>query len=189
MIRLVKEILGFLNNQNTKVQLKKDFNGNYYSHITDTIYISDAFSDKKMPKHAQNINKKAAELIVLCHECIHSVQNKKLHILNTILSNLSIILTIICLVIGVLGKSVFWLEIVTVCVIIVGIIVRVILENGAINGSITLSKELVEKNKVNDITILDIEQSIKYINKYKCLALLRMVLDKITFLILILIIK
>ena len=40
MEELTKEILKNLGNKHTKVALKQDFKGNYYSYITDTIYIA-----------------------------------------------------------------------------------------------------------------------------------------------------
>ena len=46
MENLTKEILAYLKNEHTNVQLKEDFKGNYYSYLVDTIYISQNLEDK-----------------------------------------------------------------------------------------------------------------------------------------------
>jgi len=185
---LTKHILKKINNEHTKVELKEDFKGNYYSYVVDTIYIAKNFGNKKVPKSVENMNKKAAELIVVCHECIHSIQNKYMHILNTIFSNLSMILTIISIVIGVLWTSPLWLKIATIIALLISIIIRLILEVGAINNSIKLASDIVSNGMVEGVSNEDIEEGTKYIEKNKCLALLQMIIDKIIFLVLIFVI-
>ena len=181
-----KEILDFLGNTHTKVEAKEDFNGNYYSYITDTIYISKNYENRKAPK---NINKVAASFIVVCHECIHSMQSRLLHVQNIILSNLSIILFCISLFLSVFEIVPLWIKIITFFVTLTSIVIRVILELGAINGSITLANSVVSKNIFSDISKQDIEEGSRYIARYKWIALLEMNLYKIICLILILIIK
>jgi len=186
---IAKDILKYLGNTHTKVEKKEGFMGNYYSHLIDTIYLSEGFEKKETPVAAKDINKKAAELVTICHECIHSTQNKHMHLINTILSNLSIVLAVICIVWGVFWTSPVWLRIIAGVIIVMSIIVRLILEIGAVNGSVKLADEFVNKDMIEGVTKQDIEASIKYINKYKFMALLQMVADKIIFLILVLIIK
>lgn len=186
---LTKNILNFLNNEHTKVEIKEDFKGNYYSYINDTIYLAKNFEQQKMPSKAKTINKDVAELIVTCHECIHSIQNKYLHILNTIFSNLSIICTLLCVAIRILGVSFLWLKIVAMSVILISIVLRLFLEIDAISGSLNLAKDMVLNRSVQEISNQDIQQATIYIKKYKGLALLQMIADKITFLILTLLIK
>lgn len=188
MEALTKDILKELKNKHTKVESKEDFKGNYYSYLTDTIYIAKNFEEQKVPAKAKTINKKAARLVVVCHECIHSVQSKCMHILNTLFSNLSILLAIISIVVGVFWTSPAWLKIVTCLVILTSIIIRLILETHAVNGSIKLAMDIVSKNMVEDISKKDIQQGAEYMNKHKYLALLQMVIDKIIFLILVLVI-
>ena len=184
-----KEILNYLGNTHTKLELKEDFKDNYFSYLTDTIYIAKKFEKQKVPNAAKHINKKAAELILICHECIHSKQNELLHILNIIFSNMSIVLAVVGVFIGLLGTSPLWLKIPTIAVIIASITIRLILEVGAINGSTKLATTIVEKTVVHGVSRQDIEVSEKYMNKYKCLVLLKMVLDKIILLILVLVLK
>ena len=77
---VAKQILKYLGNEHTQVERKQGFMGNYYSPLIDTIYIAENFETKEMPKGVENLNKKAAELIVVCHECIHSMQTKVIHL-------------------------------------------------------------------------------------------------------------
>lgn len=189
MDSVAKEILKYLGNEHTKVERKSGFMGNYYSPLIDTIYIAENFENTKVPEDAKGMNKKAAELITVCHECIHSVQNKYLHILNTIFANLSMVLAIVCIFIGVFWTSPLWLKIGTCVSLTVSIIFRLILEVGAVNGSTKLAQDVVSKDMVQNVSIQDIEESTKYMNKHKYLAFLQMVLDKIIFLVLVLVIK
>lgn len=188
MDNVAKEILKHLMNDHTKVERKQGFMGNYYSPLIDTIYIAENFENTKVPNGAENINKKAAELIVVCHECIHSVQRKSLHILNTLFANLSMILFLIYIVMAFLRTSLLWGKIATIIALVTSIVIRLILEMGATNGSTKLAEEIVARELVEGVTCEDIQASIEYINKHKLFALIQMVLDKIIFLVLVLIV-
>ena len=186
MEQVAINVLRFLGNNETIVKVKEDFKGNYYSYLTNTVYIANGIS-KKQELH--NINKKASEVLMVCHECIHSVQSKCMHILNAILSNLSIIFSIICVFIGVFGNIPLWLRCATGVVIMFSIIIRLFLEIGAINGSIKLAYEVVSKGIVQNISIQDIDEGSDYIKSHKYLALIQMISDKIILLILVFVIK
>jgi len=188
MESIAKQILNHLGNGHTKVERKQGFMGNYYSSLIDTIYIAEDFENIKMPNGAEKINKKAAQLIVVCHECIHSVQSKVLHILNTLFANFSLILSVIYVIIAVLSTSQLWFKILTISTVLFSVIFRLILEIGATNGSIKLAKEAVDKDLVQHVSNEDIQESIRHINKHKWFAFPQMVLDKIISLILLIII-
>ncbi len=189
MEKITKDILRFLKNEHTKVELKEDFKGNYYSWLVDTIYIAKNVKEQKVPTEVKNMNKTAAKLVMVCHECIHSVQSKIIHLLNIIFSNLSIVLAITSIVMGLFWTSLLWLKIVTCSLILTSIVIRLILEVGAVKDSIKLASDVVSKNMIEGVSMQDIEEASKYINKHKYLALLQMVIDKVIFLILVLIIK
>lgn len=188
MENVAKQILNHLGNNHTKVERKQGFMGNYYSPLIDTIYIAGEFENNKLPSGAEKINKKAAELIVMCHECIHSMQSKLLHVLNTIFANLSMLLFLVYVVMTILGTSILWMKIATIVSLVVSIVIRLVLEIGATNGSTKLAKDIVDSGIIQDVTDEDIQQGIEYINKNKWIAFPQMVLDKIIFLILVLII-
>lgn len=188
MDNIAREILKYLGNKHTRVERKQGFMGNYYSSLIDTIYIAEKFENAKVPKGMENVNPKAAELIVVCHECIHSVQNKMLHILNIMFANFSMILAVICIFIALFSTSTLWLTIVSSALLLTSMVVRLMLEYGAINGSIKLAKEVVDKGLVADVFTEDIEQSIEYINKRKWSALIQMLLDKIVLLVIVILV-
>ena len=185
MENLTKEILAYLKNEHTNVQLKEDFKGNYYSYLVDTIYISQNLEDKMTSPKNKEFNKKAAQLIVICHECIHSVQSRYMHILNMILSNLSIILTTLCAFWGILWTSPLWIKTLTISTLILSIIIRLILEIQAVKGSTKLALKFIS----NGITDKDIQYGVDFIEKYKYIEFFRMIIDKIVCLILVLVIK
>lgn len=188
MDNIAREILKYLGNKHTRVERKQGFMGNYYSSLIDTIYIAEKFENAKVPKGMENVNPKVAELIVVCHECIHSVQNKILHILNIMFANFSMILAAICIFIALFSTSTLWLTIVSSALLLTSMVVRLMLEYGAINGSIKLAKEVVDKGLVADVFTEDIEQSIEYINKRKWSALIQMLLDKIVLLVIVILV-
>ncbi|MBR5227411.1 MAG: hypothetical protein IKV94_02095 [Clostridia bacterium] len=66
--------------ENTKIIVSDEIKGNYYFYLNNTIYLS----------KAQNCESK--EAVVICHECIHAMQSKILHVLNLIFSNIELIL-------------------------------------------------------------------------------------------------
>ena len=186
---IAKSILNYLGNKHTKVEKKSGFMGNYYSHLIDTMFLAENFESREIPEELKGINKMAAEVITVCHECVHSVQSKWMHMLNTIFSNLALILSIICIAWGVFGIRPTWLLVLTCWALVVSITIRLILEIKAVNGSIKLSKELIENQIVKDISEEDIQQSINYMNKHKLSALFQMIIDKVVLLILVLVIR
>ena len=189
MDSIARNILKQLGNDHTKIERKQGFKGNYYSTLIDTIYIADSYENTKAPKDAKNLNKKAAELITVCHECIHSVQNKCLHILNVLFANLSILMAAICIFISIFWTSPIWLKITASILLWLSIIIRLILEIDAINGSVKLAKKVVSSEQIMDVSSEDVDASMEYINKHKFSALMQMVLDKIIFLVLIVLVK
>ena len=180
--KVTKEILETIGNKHTKLEVKEDFKGNYYSYITDTIYIAKHFNEQQKAKATKDINENVAEIIVLSHECVHSMQNKMLHVLNTIFSNLSIVFTLICVFVGIFSSVSMWLKITSIAVLGISIVIRLILEMGAIKGSIELANKYINSNETTKSLHEDIVKSKEYINKHKVFALLTMVLDKIIYL-------
>lgn len=77
-IELTKEILGKLNNSKVQVKENLDSETSLYIALTNTISIS---SKKNSCTRIQT----------LAHECVHTTQNKTIHISNFIISNIYII--------------------------------------------------------------------------------------------------
>lgn len=138
-ISVCENILKLLNNPATKVKVKENLKGSYYAYITDTIYL---------PK--ENINDDVEErLVVLCHECIHSVQSKEMHKINFILSNAEILFSIILLISICLKMNFMWIiAFVYLTTLVSSVIIRVILEKDAVKRSSTLARNVINKKIV-----------------------------------------
>lgn len=178
MKKITKDVLEYLNNNHTKIIEKEDFKGNYYSFLTDTIYLAKNFENTKVPKEVENVDKRVGNLIVIVHECIHSIQSKIIHILNIIFSNLTIILGILSVMLALFNAKNQAINIITEIIVLFGIIVRLYLEIEAINKSTIVAKEIVKKYNI-DINVSDFEKSEKYMKKTKLFAIIDMIKDKI----------
>ena len=128
---ITKDILQKLDNKTTKMVSDDDIKGNYYVFLNDTIYLSN--------KNTNKYNR----LTVICHECVHSIQNKALQLINFIFSNIEIIAFVILLFLKIFnafdGKFVY------VAIVAISLIPRFILEIDASLSSIKLTKEYVNK--------------------------------------------
>ena len=178
MEEITKDVLDYLNNNHTKVIEKEDFKGNYYSFLTDTIYLAKNFENTKIPKELEGVDKRAGEIIVISHECIHSIQSKAFHFLNVIFSNLTIVLGLICMLLTVFNSKNQIINVITEVIVLFGIAVRLFLEAEAVNKSTVVAREVVKKYNI-DIDSSDIDESEKFMNKTQYLALINMIKDKL----------
>lgn len=188
MEKYAKKILKYLNNNHTKIEVKPEFKGNYYSFLTDTIYIAKNFNSKQPKKNVEKINVNTSNLVVTCHECIHSIQSRALHIINTILSNVSLILALVVVLLSVFKKESLVFNLASLSIIVASVALRCVLEMEAINGSTKLALEILQQENIDKITLNDIKQAEEYIKKHKLLALLGMNKDKIIMIVTLLLI-
>lgn len=135
---ITKEVLEKLNNKTTKMICDEDIKGNYYVFLNDTIYLSSKNTDKYN------------RLTVICHECIHSMQNKIMQWINFILSNLEIIIFVIFSILKLLNLFENILTYTYIGFVIISIIPRFILEIHASLKSIKFTEEYVSKNIGNE---------------------------------------
>lgn len=186
MEKYINEILKHLDNTHTKVESRENFKGNYYNYLTDTIYVGGKFENAKLPSKKDNVNKKAAMFIVACHECIHSIQSKCIHILNMIFSNISVILTIIAIILGLFIEKHMTIKMLTIICVVISMIIRFVLEIHAIKESTNIASIIIKTTEIDGVSEEDIQNSKKYMDKHKYVAFLGMILDKIVLLILVL---
>jgi len=179
MIQTIQKILEYTNNLHTKVEIKEDFKGNYYNYVTDTIYISKNMPQQKHGKKSNEISKRTSELVMLCHECIHSSQSKMEHIFNFLLSNISIMIALIYFILELLEIVFPWAKYVLLVLLGLSVVIRIKLELQAINKSTVLAKEAVIEGLADGVSLKEIEASEEYIKKHKALAVMGMVADKI----------
>jgi len=130
---IAKETLEKLNNNTTKIVSDDDIKGNYYVFLNDTIYLSSKDADKYK------------RLTVICHECIHSMQNKIMQLINFIFSNLEVIIFVIFAILKFLNIFGNILTYAYIAIVIISLIPRFLLEIHASLKSIKLSKEYVNE--------------------------------------------
>lgn len=149
-VQIAKEILKMLGNETVKIKEAKNTQTSLYIAATDTISIAD-------------MKENYARIQTIAHECMHSVQDRRLLLFNFIFSNISILylLTIIVLtIIGVIQNTALQIIILTMLAII-KFAVRGFLEIDAMTKSKYTAKEYMESKN-----ILTKEEITKIIEKY-----------------------
>ena len=153
--QIAKEMLEILGNQTVKVEVSKNSKTSLYIAITNKISIAD-------------IKNNYARIQTIAHECLHSVQDRRLLLFNFIFSNIIILywLTISILtaihVITNIAIPVFVLLLMAT----IKLAIRGFLETDAIMKSKYLSKEYMEsKNILTEKEIISIIEKYDEINK------------------------
>ena len=149
-VQIAKEILKMLGNETVKIKEAKNTQTSLYIAATDTISIAD-------------MKENYARIQTIAHECMHSVQDRRLLLFNFIFSNINILylLTIIILtIIGVVQNTALQIIILTMLAII-KFAVRGFLEIDAMTKSKYTAKEYMESKN-----ILTKEEITKIIEKY-----------------------
>lgn len=149
-VQIAKEILKMLGNETVKIKEAKNTQTSLYIAATDTISIAD-------------MKENYARIQTIAHECMHSVQDRRLLLFNFIFSNINILylLTIIVLtIIGVIQNTALQIIILTMLAII-KFAVRGFLEIDAMTKSKYTAKEYIESKN-----ILTKEEITKIIEKY-----------------------
>ena len=131
---ICKDILKKLNNKEVKTSL--------YIALTNKIIIA-------------NIKDTFSRIQTIAHECLHSVQNRKILIFNFIYSNIFLFYFIIAffLILFDIGYSYIYIQIFTILSIIY-CVVRGYLENEAMSKAIYVAKEYMEEYAKKDKNIL-----------------------------------
>ena len=137
-IELCKEYLKRLNNEKVAIEENEETEASLYIAITNKISIG-------------KIQKSYTRIQTIAHECLHSVQNRKLLRFNFIFSNLYLLyFIVICalLIFKVLPYPMLFLNIFLVLSMIY-CLVRVFLENDAMIKAKYLAKEYMEEKKIS----------------------------------------
>ena len=88
-LEICKNILNKLNNKNVKIEENKESKTCLYIAITNKIIIAD-------------VKNSYTRIQTIAHECLHSIQNRKMLLFNFIFSNIYIIYFIIISILGTL---------------------------------------------------------------------------------------
>ena len=137
-IEICEDYLKKLKNEKVKIEENKDAEASLYIAVTDKILIA-------------NIQKSYTRIQTIAHECLHSIQSRKLLLFNFIFSNIYLIyfvITCALLIFKVLPYEMMFLAIFLILSIIY-YTVRVYLENDAMIKARYLAKEYMEEKKIS----------------------------------------
>ena len=143
-INICKEYLKKLKNEKVKIEENKDSDATIYIALSDKISIG-------------NLKNSYTRIQTTAHECLHSVQSKKLLLFNFIFSNIYLIYFLVIVILKIfnkLGNQMLYLEILS----IFGLIyysVRMYLESDAMIKARYLSKEYMEEKKISNKEEID----------------------------------
>ena len=139
-IEMCKEYLKMLKNEKVKIEENKGAEASLYIAVTDKILIAD-------------IQKSYTRIQTIAHECLHSIQSRKLLLFNFIFSNIYFIyFIVICalLVFKILPYKMMFLVILFLLSMIY-YMVRIYLENDAMIKARYLAKEYMEEKKISSL--------------------------------------
>lgn len=137
-IEICKDYLKKLNNSKVKIEENKDSTTSLYIAVTDKILIA-------------NIQDTYTRIQTIAHECLHSIQNRKLLMFNFIFSNIYLIYFIMIVILALLKILPYKLMFMNIFLILslVYYMVRSYLENDAMIKARYLAKEYMEEKKIS----------------------------------------
>lgn len=136
-IEIAKEMLEMINNKGVTIEQAKDTKTSLYIAITNKIAIAD-------------MKDNYGRIQTIAHECMHSVQDRRLLMFNFVFSNFSILYFIVAIILSicnVVKNSMLQIFILTVLAFI-QFAVRGFLEIDAMTKSKYLAKEYIEKKNI-----------------------------------------
>lgn len=151
-IEIAKEMLEMLDNKGVTIEQAKDTKTSLYIAVTNKISIAD-------------LKDNYGRIQTIAHECMHSIQDRRLLMFNFIFSNLSILYFIVATsltICNVVKNNMLVIFILTLCAFI-QFAVRGFLEIDAMIKSKYLAKEYMEKKKL--CTKDEIDELIKEYDK------------------------
>lgn len=137
-IKICKYILNKLNNNTVKIEENKEANTSMYIAITNKIIIAD-------------VKNSYTRIQTIAHECLHSVQKRKIQLFNFIYSNIYLLYFFIITILAILNKiqnSMFHISIM-ITLSYIYYFVRSYLENDAMIKARYLAKEFMEEIKIS----------------------------------------
>ena len=138
--QVAQELLKKLNNEKVKIEENENAESSLYIAISDKIFIG-------------NIQKSYTRIQTISHECLHSVQNRKLLIFHFILSNLYLFYFAILAILGILKILPFQMTFL-ISFVLIGMLfyaVRIYLENDAMIKAPFLAKEYMQGKQISSL--------------------------------------
>ena len=138
--QVAQELLKKLNNEKVKIEENENAESSLYIAISDKIFIG-------------NIQKSYTRIQTISHECLHSVQNRKLLIFHFILSNLYLFYFAILVILGILKILPFQMTFLTILIVggFIYYFVRSYLENDAMIKAPFLAKEYMQGKQISSL--------------------------------------
>ena len=154
-IQICKEILRKINNKNVKIEENVNSESTLYIAISNKILLG-------------NTHNSFTRIQTIAHECLHSIQDRKLLIFNFWFSNIYFLYYIIMCILTIFKKIPNVLLFLNIFLIfsLIYYVIRIFLENDAMIKAEYLSKEyLQEKNLSNKNDIEKLTNGFKSLNK------------------------
>lgn len=149
---ICQEILYKYNNKNTKIVKDDNIKGSYYVYLNDTIYLA----------NNEKIKNAIYRVVLIAHECRHSLQSKGLQKLNFIFSNAELVLFVLFFILGIFKLINKYIILLYLLILIFAILFRLILEFDAVRNSFKIAKEYIErKTTKEDANVIEKLYSLK----------------------------
>ena len=138
--QVAQEILKKLNNEKVKIEENENAESSLYVAISDKIFIG-------------NIQKSYTRIQTIAHECLHSVQSRKLLLFHFIFSNFYLLYFVLVALLGILKILPFEMTFL-VSFVLIGMLfyaVRIYLENDAMIKAPFLAKEYMQGKGISSL--------------------------------------
>ncbi len=147
-IEICKKYLKKLNNKDVTIEENKEAEASLYIAITNKIVIA-------------NINDTFTRIQTIAHECLHSIQDRKILIFNFAFSNIYLLYYVVICVLELFNLLPFKMMFLTIFLIasLINYVVRMYLENDAMIKARFLAKEYLEEE--NTSTKEEINEMVK----------------------------
>lgn len=136
-VEIAKEMLEMLDNKNVEIEQAKDTKTSLYIAITNKISIAD-------------MKDNYGRIQTIAHECMHSIQDRRLLMFNFIFSNISILYFIVITILSICNviKNSILQIFILLMIAFIQFVVRAYLEIDAMTKSKYLAKEYMEKKNI-----------------------------------------
>ena len=137
-IEICKKYLKKLNNENVKIEEDKQAEASLYIAITNKIVIA-------------NVSDTFTRIQTIAHECLHSIQDRKILIFNFIFSNIYLLYYVVICVLTLFNLLPFKMMFLSIFLVLslINYIVRMYLENDAMIKARFLAKEYLEEENIS----------------------------------------
>ena len=137
-IELCKKYLKKLNNEKVTIEENKEVEASLYIAVTNKIVIA-------------NVSGTFTRIQTIAHECLHSIQDRKILIFNFIFSNIYLLYYLVICVLALFNKLPFKMMFLSIFLILslINYVIRMYLENDAMIKARFLAKEYMEEEKIS----------------------------------------